>query len=182
MKQQYWQLCPKCNGEGQIDNLGISSSLFRQCPLCKGAMIISTLTGLPPDYEANKIKREELEKEWVDQEYEMWFGKKKAEYPLTEKDAFPRTNTPEEIKDKLKEPINSDNLIYKKEILRQEELNEQNKIGTKEVSDILSTFPMDEQNKRIIAERKESLKNWNNTLEGKEEYAERITKEKKDNI
>lgn len=31
------QLCPKCFGEGQLPNLGASSSLYRICPVCDGA-------------------------------------------------------------------------------------------------------------------------------------------------
>lgn len=129
MKQQYWQLCPKCNGEGYLTQLmGVTSSTTRECPVCKGAKLISALTG------QSRVKYPPL--------------LPNNDFPDI-KDIFPRTSTPEEL-------------------------------GIKQVSDILHTFPMDEQNKRIIIERKESLKDWSNTLEGKEEYAERITKEKKD--
>lgn len=31
------QVCPKCDGEGQIPNTGMmSTSLFRKCPVCLG--------------------------------------------------------------------------------------------------------------------------------------------------
>ena len=32
----YRQLCPKCLGEGRVDNIGTTSSLFRVCPVCNG--------------------------------------------------------------------------------------------------------------------------------------------------
>jgi len=35
-----YQLCPKCNGEGQCDNIGTSSSMYRVCPVCNGSKII----------------------------------------------------------------------------------------------------------------------------------------------
>lgn len=31
-----WQLCPKCFGEGQVENNGTSSSIYRICPVCNG--------------------------------------------------------------------------------------------------------------------------------------------------
>ncbi len=31
-----WQLCPKCLGEGQIPNMGITSSSFKICDICNG--------------------------------------------------------------------------------------------------------------------------------------------------
>lgn len=36
-KQPYYQLCPKCAGEGQVHNIGTTSSLFRICPVCNGS-------------------------------------------------------------------------------------------------------------------------------------------------
>lgn len=36
-KQPYYQLCPKCAGEGQVPNIGTTSSLFRICPVCNGS-------------------------------------------------------------------------------------------------------------------------------------------------
>lgn len=56
-----WQLCPKCSGSGDanIDTELLKSipvKLLAQiydrkldkCPLCKGAMIISSINGKPP--------------------------------------------------------------------------------------------------------------------------------------
>ena len=31
-----WQLCPKCFGEGEVSNVGTSSSIYRICPVCNG--------------------------------------------------------------------------------------------------------------------------------------------------
>jgi DnaJ-class molecular chaperone len=36
-KLAYHQLCPKCFGEGHVSNIGVSTSLFRICPVCNGA-------------------------------------------------------------------------------------------------------------------------------------------------
>ena len=32
-----YQLCPMCYGEGMCDNIGSSTSVKRQCPVCNGA-------------------------------------------------------------------------------------------------------------------------------------------------
>ena len=44
-----WQKCPICDGEGRVTSNGVSSSVHQMCPVCKGAKIISELTGLPPN-------------------------------------------------------------------------------------------------------------------------------------
>ena len=31
-----WQLCPKCFGEGEVSNVGTSSSIYKICPVCNG--------------------------------------------------------------------------------------------------------------------------------------------------
>ena len=43
--QHTQQLCPKCNGEGRINNEpGTSSTTSRLCPVCSGGMtVISTI-------------------------------------------------------------------------------------------------------------------------------------------
>jgi hypothetical protein len=33
----YYQLCPKCLGEGQVASIGNTSSIWRTCPVCWGA-------------------------------------------------------------------------------------------------------------------------------------------------
>lgn len=52
-----WQLCPKCNGWGRTGDLspGIFSDALVTCPVCKGAGIISTLNGLPPNKTQNNL-------------------------------------------------------------------------------------------------------------------------------
>ena len=49
-----WQKCPICNGTG-----GTYINAFKDCSLCKGAMIISELTGLPPNQEFHKKLRKD---------------------------------------------------------------------------------------------------------------------------
>lgn len=36
----FYQLCPKCDGEDQIPNIGTSSSVWRMCPVCNGAKLL----------------------------------------------------------------------------------------------------------------------------------------------
>ena len=36
-----WQLCPKCNGEGICDTIGISNNTSRNCPVCNGKKILA---------------------------------------------------------------------------------------------------------------------------------------------
>lgn len=56
-----YQKCPICNGLGtetsymNIGKLPINSPNFI-CRTCKGTGIISSLTGLPPEKQENKIK------------------------------------------------------------------------------------------------------------------------------
>ena len=56
-----WQECPVCKGRGEVLRDGFTNSVFQTCKVCKGARIISKLTGLPPDYEANKKIHEDEE-------------------------------------------------------------------------------------------------------------------------
>ena len=39
-KLSEWQLCPKCFGEGQVSNVGSSSSTYRTCLVCNGNRIL----------------------------------------------------------------------------------------------------------------------------------------------
>ena len=45
-----WQLCPKCNGEGQVLSISYFSNNYDKviCDLCNGKKIISKVTGEPP--------------------------------------------------------------------------------------------------------------------------------------
>ncbi len=42
-----WQLCPKCYGEGVVDNIGSSTSLKRTCPVCNGSKLLIKPTKTP---------------------------------------------------------------------------------------------------------------------------------------
>lgn len=44
-----YQVCPICNGEGQIPT-SMMTTCFETCPTCKGARIIDDVTGRPPGY------------------------------------------------------------------------------------------------------------------------------------
>lgn len=46
-KLAYYQLCPKCFGEAQVENIGTSSSLYRICPVCNGTKTLRVET-FPP--------------------------------------------------------------------------------------------------------------------------------------
>jgi hypothetical protein len=39
-QQTGWQLCPKCFGEGIVDQVGTSTSCYRICPVCNGAKLL----------------------------------------------------------------------------------------------------------------------------------------------
>lgn len=38
-----WQLCPKCQGEGMLSNIGTSTSVNRVCDVCNGNKIITPI-------------------------------------------------------------------------------------------------------------------------------------------
>lgn len=98
MKQQYWQLCPRCNGLGTVliypkstdakNFTVIDIPISNICPVCKGAMIISSVTGLPPsnieypNYTTGNENKDLL-----------------PENKITLQDIFPRTSSAEELKD-----------------------------------------------------------------------------------
>ncbi len=60
----YYQLCPKCLGEGTVPNIGISSASSRICPLCYGAktfyhppvILSSLISALEKEIENDKEK------------------------------------------------------------------------------------------------------------------------------
>lgn len=57
-----YQKCPVCNGDGKKQSPEYYlSSESKECNVCKGTGIISQITGLPPDFEKNKIEREKQE-------------------------------------------------------------------------------------------------------------------------
>lgn len=53
--QNYWHLCPKCNGKGMVPGevkmmkLGPIIGVDVTCDVCNGKKIISSLTGQPPE-------------------------------------------------------------------------------------------------------------------------------------
>lgn len=51
----YWQLCPKCDGEGQVPNNGTSTSVYRICPVCNGAKIL-VRPGVPTHWREKQNK------------------------------------------------------------------------------------------------------------------------------
>ena len=83
-----WQECPVCKGKGEVLRDGFTNSVFQTCKVCKGARIISKLTGLPPDYEANKKLHEINEKEFLDKRIKEG----KNTYPLTVEQMIPVKN------------------------------------------------------------------------------------------
>lgn len=54
-----WEKCPICNGEGKIPNT-CTSSLFSECPTCRGKRIINSLNGFPPCDNAVNDNSEQL--------------------------------------------------------------------------------------------------------------------------
>jgi len=54
MKDNVWQLCPKCNGTGEVVETYYDSEKttfnihYIKCLICEGKMIISSITGKPP--------------------------------------------------------------------------------------------------------------------------------------
>ena len=63
-----WQVCPLCKGSGSVLSNLSSSSSGATCTVCNGKRIISTLTGLPPNYELHKELRNKKQESIVDLE------------------------------------------------------------------------------------------------------------------
>lgn len=51
-----WQKCPICNGTG-LEYEPVMTTIGKICSICNGTKIISELTGLPPNFEKNKLDR-----------------------------------------------------------------------------------------------------------------------------
>ena len=51
-KDDNWQLCPKCNGDGNLIRYNSPSTIYQGtslvCDVCNGRKIINKYTGLPP--------------------------------------------------------------------------------------------------------------------------------------
>jgi DnaJ-class molecular chaperone len=43
-----WQVCPKCNGRGEVEDYLLGPMRFHKCEVCEGKMIINLKTGKPP--------------------------------------------------------------------------------------------------------------------------------------
>ena len=52
-RREFWQLCPKCNGEGSVSTRGLSTETTKICDVCHGEKIL----------ERPNSERKELEKE-----------------------------------------------------------------------------------------------------------------------
>ena len=52
-----WQLCPKCNGDGNLLRFNSPSITSDEpiCDLCYGRKVINIDTGLPPIYKTDKL-------------------------------------------------------------------------------------------------------------------------------
>lgn len=55
IKIMSYQICPKCQGEGKVFEMG-GTMPTGECPVCRGRMIIDESTGYPPQTEKDKYK------------------------------------------------------------------------------------------------------------------------------
>jgi hypothetical protein len=59
-----YQKCPICDGSGMIpEPYTVITSFHVKCPTCKGARIISSMTGLPPEWVVKEVEKREKERE-----------------------------------------------------------------------------------------------------------------------
>ena len=59
-----YQKCPICDGSGMIpEPYAVTTSFHVKCPTCKGARIISSMTGLPPERVVKEVEEREKERE-----------------------------------------------------------------------------------------------------------------------
>jgi hypothetical protein len=57
-----YQKCPICDGSGMIPEPYTATTVFNpkvKCPTCKGARIISSMTGLPPERVVKEVEERE---------------------------------------------------------------------------------------------------------------------------
>ena len=59
-----YQKCPICEGGGFIlKPYELTNDFHVKCPTCKGARIISSMTGLPPERVVKEVEQREKERE-----------------------------------------------------------------------------------------------------------------------
>jgi len=60
-----WEVCPICKGAGKKENFNTTAK-YSHCNICAGKGIISSITGLPPDYtNISNIRDIEQEKDYL---------------------------------------------------------------------------------------------------------------------
>jgi excinuclease UvrABC ATPase subunit len=65
-----YQKCPICDGSGMIpEPYAVTTSFHVKCPTCKGARIISSMTGLPPERVVMEVEEREAEARKKDKEF-----------------------------------------------------------------------------------------------------------------
>lgn len=69
----FYQLCPKCSGEGTLNNSGTSSSVNRICDVCKGAKILANSLKTTEEKEGEVCRGLQMGYEEVIDDIEMWY-------------------------------------------------------------------------------------------------------------
>jgi phage FluMu protein Com len=60
-----YQKCPICDGIGMVpEPYAVTTSFHVKCPTCKGARIISSMTGLPPEMVVKEVEEREKDEQF----------------------------------------------------------------------------------------------------------------------
>jgi hypothetical protein len=60
-----YQKCPICDGSGMVpEPYAVTTSFHVKCPTCKGARIISSMTGLPPEMVVKEVEEREKDEQF----------------------------------------------------------------------------------------------------------------------